>query len=81
MRLLAAELGMTVDTRALLYCDVRDLMALRRGLQAVLRDGDTLPRHCDRAGVLTPPTAQAAGPMSKVILLLAGILHEIIWRR
>lgn len=77
MRLLAAELGLTVDTRALLYCDVRDLMALRRGLQAALRDGHALPRHCDRAGVLAPPARQAAGLIARSI----AAFHKIIWQR
>lgn len=36
VRLLAAELGGTVDAQALLYADVRDLMALRECLRSHL---------------------------------------------
>ncbi len=35
--LLAAESGLTIDTTSLLYCDMRDLIALRECLRAHLR--------------------------------------------
>lgn len=56
--MLAGELGVTIDTQRLLYCDVHDLMTLRSGLEA-LRDGRPIPRHCGPSGVLTMPTSNA----------------------
>lgn len=59
--MLADDLGVTVDTQRLLYCDVRDLMALHTRLEA-LRDGRPIPRRCGPSGVLTTrePGALAA---------------------
>jgi len=56
--MLAGELGVTVDTQRLLYCDVHDLMTLRSGLE-VLRDGLPIPRPCGPSGVLMMPTSNA----------------------
>jgi len=55
---LADALGVAVDTQRLLFCDVRDLMALQSRLEA-LRDGRPVPRHYGPSGVLTTPPSNA----------------------
>src|SRR5919202_1136686 len=48
--LLAEELGVVLDTETLILCDVRDLMALRLGLQRALAGEARLPWAILRPG-------------------------------
>lgn len=77
--LLAAELDMTLDEQTLLYCDVRDLMTLRRRLQRALRDGRRAPCLHDYIGVLAPrDTAGNAGsPLSPLAAALSALREAL----
>lgn len=75
--LLAAEMGVALDDQALLYCDVRDLMALRLRLQKALHAGRRLSRRADRTGVLAlRETRSATAPVSAAIAALATIMRR-----